>query len=75
MKHFITGYASGSDTQIFKIKLELNLSNLVLIMGWTDEGDCVFDHELPPDKIAEIEKAGGVELPKLLDLFLTTESD
>lgn len=75
MKHFITGYNLKENEQIFKIQLALNLSDLVLIMGWADEGECVFDHELPSDKIAEIETASGVTLPKLLDLFLTTESD
>lgn len=75
MKHFITGYNLKEDAQIFKIQLALSLSDLALIMGWADEGECVFDHELSSDKIAEIEIASGVFLPKFLDLFLTTESD
>jgi hypothetical protein len=74
MKHFITGYNPKENVQIFKLQL-LNLSDLTVIMCWADEGECVFDHELSLDKISEIEEISGVELPRLLDLFLTTESD
>lgn len=74
MKHYVTGYKPNKDEQVFKVRIPLSLSELRGIMQWTDDGDCVFDNEMSELHRQKIENACSIDLPKNLDLFLTTES-
>ncbi len=75
MKHYMTGYKPNNDEQVFKTRLPLELPTLRKIMQWTDDGDCVFDHDLTQLQIEKIEKASEMKFPSDLELVLTTESD
>lgn len=74
MKHYITGYNIGEDTQVFKVRLPLQLAELREIMQWPDDSYCVYDNELNDALAQKIGKLSGLDLPYELDLFLTTES-
>ena len=74
MKHYITGYNIGEDTQIVKILLPLRLAELREIMSWPDDSFSAYDNELDEIQARKIGEASGIQLPYELDLFLTTES-
>jgi hypothetical protein len=41
-------------------------------MGWQNNNDRLFDYRLTEQQIHDIEQACSLELPKHLELFLTT---
>lgn len=75
MKHYMTGYKPNNDEQVFKVSLPLELATLRDIMQWTDDGECVFDHDLTRLQIKKIERASKMKFPTDLELVLITESD
>ena len=75
MKHYITGYNIGEDTQVFKVRLPLQLAELREFMQWPDDSYCGYDNELDDAQARKIGNLSGIELPDKLDFFLTTESD
>lgn len=71
MKHIIMGVPKGEDFPSFEAEIPITLPELTKIMGWADEGDCIYDYRLTAQQITEIESVCSLALPKDLDLFLT----
>jgi len=75
MMHEIMGCNYNEDIPVYEIQLSIKLPELKLIMGWEYDDDCAADYELTPAQIKAIEVSGNIELPKGLDLFLTTSGE
>jgi hypothetical protein len=75
MIHEIMGFEYNTDTPVYEVVLPLKRLELQKIMGWKYDDDCAADYELTPEQIKAIEVAGNMELPKGLDLFLTTSGE
>ena len=74
MKHVIMGVARNEDFSSFDRELELSLPELTLIMGWSEDDDCLYDYLLTEQQISELQKYCSFELPSNLDLYLTCNS-
>ena len=71
MKHVLMGVARNEDFASFDRELELSLPELTLIMGWSEDDDCLYDYLLTEQQISELQKYCSFELPSNLDLYLT----
>ncbi|MFJ2333528.1 DUF7683 domain-containing protein [Pseudomonas helleri] len=74
MKHVLMGVARNEDFASFDRELELSLPELTLIMGWSEDDDCLYDYLLTEQQISELQKSCSFELPSNLDLYLTCNS-
>ncbi|MGH8328881.1 MAG: pyocin S6 family toxin immunity protein [Pseudomonas fluorescens] len=72
MKHKIMGVPKGEDFPSFEKQIPIATTELRLIMGWENDEDLLHDYRLTGQQILGIEKACAMELPKHLDLFLTS---
>ncbi|MEB0226514.1 hypothetical protein [Pseudomonas sp. 10S4] len=72
MKHLIMGVPKGEDFPSFEKQIPITTTKLKLIMGWEKDEDSLHDYRLSEQQITSIEKACSLDLPKNLDLFLTT---
>lgn len=69
---FIMGFHQGQDEMVYKQKIDLCVSQLMLIMHWAESTDCIgADFPVSPDQAAEIASLASIELPDNLDLYLT----
>ncbi|MBK5549965.1 hypothetical protein JFU49_06675 [Pseudomonas sp. TH03] len=72
MKHLIMGVPKGEDFPSFEMQTPITTSELKSIMGWENDEDSLHDYRLTEHQIMRIEKACSLELPKDLELFLTS---
>ena len=71
MIFFIMGFHQGKDEMVYKQKIDLCVSQLMLIMHWAESTDCIgADFPVSPDQAAEIASLASIELPDNLDLYL-----
>ena len=74
MKHLIYVVPTGSENISAEILLNLNAADLLPIMGWEDENDCVYDYLLTPEQIEGIEKITSLVFPKNASLYLACDA-
>ncbi|MBW1247177.1 DUF7683 domain-containing protein [Pseudomonas tolaasii] len=74
MKHLIYVVPSGSESISTEIPLNLKAIDLLPIMGWEDEHECVYDYLLTHQQIEEIEKLTSMVLPKNASLYLACDA-
>ncbi len=74
MKHLIYVVPTGSENISTEIPLNLNAADLLPIMGWEDENDCVYDYLLTPGQIEGIEKITSLVFPKNASLYLACDA-
>ncbi len=74
MKHLIYVVPTGSEHISIEIPLDLNAADLLPIMGWEDENECVYDYLLTPQQIEDIEKITTLVLPKNASLYLACDA-
>ncbi len=74
LSHMIMGLQPDDDFPCFEKNLAISTIDLVPIMGWQNDNDCVFDYHLTEQQIRDIEKSYSLELPKHLVLFLITDA-
>ncbi|MEB0108031.1 MULTISPECIES: hypothetical protein [unclassified Pseudomonas] len=74
MKHLIYVVPTGSEHISTEIPLDLNAADLLPIMGWEDENECVYDYLLTPQQIEDIEKITTLVLPKNASLYLACDA-
>ncbi|KTB66364.1 MULTISPECIES: hypothetical protein [Pseudomonas] len=74
MKHLIYVVLTGSDTISTEIPLSLNAADLLPIMGWKNEHECVYDYLLTPLQIEGIEKLTSLVFPKNASLYLACDA-
>ena len=74
LSHMIMGIQPDDDVPCFEKNLTISTIDLVPIMGWQNDDDCVFDYHLTEQQIRDIEKSCSLELPKHLELFLLTDA-
>ena len=68
---FIMGFHQGKDEMVYKQKIDLCVSDLMLIMHWVESTDCIgADFPVSPDQAAQIASLVSIELPDNLDLYL-----
>lgn len=72
MKHLIMGVPKGEDFPSFEKQIPISTTKLKLIMGWETDEDSLHDYRLTEQQIIGIEKACSLDLPKNLELFLTS---
>ena len=72
MKHLIMGVPKGEDFPSFEKQIPIATTELKLIMGWANDEDPLHDYRLTDQQVLGIEKACAMELPKNLELFLTS---
>ncbi|KAA0996738.1 hypothetical protein FQ192_02925 [Pseudomonas sp. ANT_J12] len=72
MKYLIMGVPKGEDFPSFEKQIPITTIELQLIMGWVSDEESFHDYRLTESQILKIEKACSLELPKDLDLFLTS---
>ncbi|RON55036.1 hypothetical protein [Pseudomonas frederiksbergensis] len=72
MKHLIMGVPKGEDFPSFEKQIPITTIELKLIMGWVNDEESFHDYRLTELQIVRIEKACSLELPRDLDLFLTS---
>jgi hypothetical protein len=70
----IMGVQPDDDFPCFEKKLPISTIDLVPIMGWQNDNDCVFDYHLTKQQIRDIQKLCSLELPEHLELFLITDA-
>lgn len=74
MKHLIMGVPKNGNFPAFEVGVAMPTNKLAAIMNWQDESDWMFDYQLDAEQISAIEEIEQYELPKELDLFLTSRS-
>ena len=74
MKHLIYVVPTGSENISIEIPLSLNAADLLSIMGWQDENECVYDYLLTPHQIEGIEKITSLVFPKDASLYLACDA-
>ena len=68
---FIMGFQKGKDELVYKQKIDLCVSDLILIMHWAESTDCIgVDFPVSPDQAAQIASLVSIELSDNLDLYL-----
>lgn len=66
------GFQEGKDEMVYKQKIDLCVSELMIIMHWAESADCIgADFPVSPDQVAHIASLVSIELPDNLDLYLT----
>jgi hypothetical protein len=74
LSHMIMGFQPDDDFPCLEKNLPISTIDLVPIMGWQNDNDCVFDYHLTEQQICDIETSCSMELPKHLELFLITDA-
>lgn len=74
MKHLIYVVPTGSETISTEISLNLNAADLLPIMGWENEHECIYDYLLNPQQIAGIEKLTSLVFPHNASLYLACDA-
>lgn len=74
MKHLIYVVPTGSEDISTEIPLNLKAADLLPIMGWEDEHECVYDYLLTPQQIEGIEKITSLVFPKNASLYLACDA-
>jgi hypothetical protein len=74
MKHLIYVVPAGSEDISTEIPLNLKAADLLPIMGWEDEHECVYDYLLTPQQIEGIEKITSLVFPKNASLYLACDA-
>lgn len=74
MKHLIYVVPAGSENISTEIALDFTAADLLPIMGWEDENDCVYDYLLTPQQIDSIEKLTLLDFPKNASLYLACDA-
>ncbi|KTC13300.1 hypothetical protein AO391_01730 [Pseudomonas marginalis ICMP 9505] len=74
MKHLIYVVPTGSEDISIEMPLDLKAADLLPIMGWEDEDECVYDYLLTPQQIEGIEKLTSLVFPKNASLYLACDA-
>lgn len=75
MTFSIMGFRPGEDGLVFEQEINLYVTDLIPVMSWKDSPDCIgADYHLSATQVREIEHLASIELPKDLDLYLTSYS-
>ena len=74
MKHRIMGVKKGEDFPVYERDISISIAKLTVIMGWIEDEDCLHDYRLTESQIVDIEKASSLDLPRNLDLYLTSQN-
>ncbi|SEM36054.1 hypothetical protein SAMN04487857_101344 [Pseudomonas sp. ok272] len=72
MKHLIMGVVKGEDLPSFERLIPITAEKPTHIMEWSNSEDPLYDYRLSQQQIIDIENARSLDLPKNLDLFLTS---
>ncbi|MEJ5061708.1 MULTISPECIES: hypothetical protein [unclassified Pseudomonas] len=73
MKHRIMRVKKGEDFPVYEGDISIALAKLTVIMGWIEDEVCLHDYRLTESQIVDIEKASSLDLPRNLDLYLTSQ--
>ncbi len=68
------GVKSGEDFPLYEKQIPIATAELKVIMGWIEEEEILHDYRLTEHQILDIEKACSLDLPKNLDLYLTSNN-
>jgi hypothetical protein len=74
MKHLILVVPHGSDSISAEIELNVTVTELLPVMGWEHERDCIYDYKLTAQQINDIERLISQSLPKNADLYLSCDA-
>jgi len=73
LKHLIYVVPTGSDNILSEIPLSVEAADLLPIMGWQKESDCVYDYLLTPKQIKDIETLTSQIFPKNASIYLSCD--
>ncbi|AYG06480.1 hypothetical protein D7M10_05035 [Pseudomonas fluorescens] len=73
MKHLIYVVPVGSDDVSIEIPLRLQAKDLLPIMGWKTENECIYDYLLTHQQIDEIEKLTSQSFPRNASIYLACD--
>lgn len=74
LSHMIMGFRPDDDFPCLEKNLPISTIDLVPIMGWQNDNDCVFDYRLTEQQVRDIERSCSLKLPEHLELFLITDA-